>query len=126
MQFDDEMAAFFAGGVSVCIASRNASLVPSIARAKSCRLIRSTPTRIRVVVSVAHAGECLEDVRASGMISAALSRPSTHRSLQFKGSDARIEALTEEDRASMALYETAFAASIGPLGFARTFTHSFL
>jgi hypothetical protein len=126
MLFGEDMAAFFRSGISVTVVSRNALLTPSIARAKGCRLIQGTPARIRVFISVAHAGDCLDDIRASGMVSAALSRPNTHRSVQFKGSDARIVELTSEDRAALVAAEAAFIAVIDPLGFAPSFTHAFL
>lgn len=126
MQLDDDMAEFFCGGVSVTIASRNASMMPSIARAKGCRIAAGTPQRIRIFISVAQAGGCLDDIRSSGMISATLSRPNTHRTVQFKGTNARIDSMNDDDRAAQAVAEAAFAAVIHPLGFASPFVRAFL
>lgn len=126
MLSDDEMSAFFRSGISVTIASRDPAFTPSIARAQGCRLVRGTPARIRIFISVAHAGSCLDDVRTSGMVSAALSRPNTHRSVQFKGTDARIEPMSADDRAAMAEAGSNFALTIDPLGFSTAFTTAFL
>lgn len=126
MQFDDDMAAFVTGGVSITLASRNAALVPSLSRGKGCRVFRGPPVRLRVFVSSAQAGDFLNDIRAIGAISATFTRPETHRTLQFKGTDARVDAMNDEDRATLAAARESFAAAIRPLGFSEAFTHAFL
>jgi hypothetical protein len=60
------------------------------------------------------------------MISATFTLPKTHRTLQFKGNDARIAPLDEHDRAAIDAYRTSFAAVICPLGFADRFAQAFL
>jgi hypothetical protein len=106
----DDICEFLTGGVSIVLASRSAALVPSIARATCCRIVR---------------GELLDDVRSRGMVSATFTRPNTHRAMQFKGSDARIEAIRAEDRSAVAAYLQAFAAVVEPLGFPNEFTRAF-
>ena len=124
MILTDDICETLTGGVSIVLASRNAALQPSIARAAACRVIDRA--RLRIVVSVAHAGGLLDDVRESGMISATFSVPKTHRAMQFKGNDARIEPIVAEDRRAMESYLPAFAASIDPLGFREPFVRAFL
>ena len=123
MILTDEIREVLCGGVSIVLASRNAALEPSIARAVGCRVVG---TRLRILVSVAQAGRVLDDVRESAMISATFSVPKTHRALQFKGNDARIEPVDADDRAALQRYLPAFAAGIDPLGFHEPFVRAFL
>lgn len=122
---DEEICAFLASGVSITIASRNAAMQPSISRAKGCRVLPGAQPKLRIYVSATHAGELLDDVRATGMIAAAFNLPDTHRSLQLKGSDARIEALEDADRAAMDGCIIAFSASLTTLGFSNDFIRAF-
>jgi hypothetical protein len=126
VRFDDEMTAFVTGGVSVTVTSRSAALVPSISRAMGCRVIAGKRLKLRVFVSQAQAGDCLDDIRSSGMISATFSKPNTHRTLQFKGTDAAIQPLSDEDKAALVDYEGKFAEVLAPLGFDAHFVHCFL
>ena len=121
----DEICEFLTSGVSIALASRNAAFEPSIVRAKGCRIVRSDQFRIRVLVSAAHAGELLEDVRATAMVSATFTMPNTHRTLQFKGKDASVVELDAEDRAIMERYPHNFSLSVGPLGFNEEFVRAF-
>ncbi len=124
MILTDEIGEVLSGGVSIVLASRDAALEPSIARALGCRVVGHA--RLRIIVSVAQAGRVLDDVRESAMVSATFSVPNTHRALQFKGSDARIEPLDAADRAALQAYLPAFAAAIDPLGFHEPFVRAFL
>ena len=125
MILTDEICEFLTGGVSILLASRSATLQPSIARAKGCRVVRGELAALRIIVSAAHAGQLIEDVRGTGMISATFSVPNTHRTLQFKGKDARILAMEAADRRAAEAYLKAFAAAIDPLGFSDEFTRAF-
>jgi len=120
----DDIRELLTGGVSIVLASRNALLVPSIARASGCRIVGAEP-RLRTIVSALQAGALLEDVRDCAMVSATFTLPPTHRALQFKGSDARIEAAAEEDHAAVERYVAAFTRTIGPLGFGADFVRAF-
>lgn len=125
MILNDEICEFLSGGVSILLASRDAALTPSIARAAGCRVVRAEPATLRIVISAAQAGQVLDDVRGSGMISATFTMPRTHRTLQLKGSDARVETIDDQDRAAAAAYRQAFAAVIDPLGFDAHFARTF-
>jgi hypothetical protein len=81
------VAAFVQGGLSITVASRNDRLVPSIAKAVACRV---TPDRCSVTVMLfAEVGEAVyRDIAHTGLIAVVASRPSTHETVQLKGSDA--------------------------------------
>jgi hypothetical protein len=121
----DDTCKFVTGGVSITLASRDAQLIPALARAKGCAAIRLPTPTLRLFVSAIQATDLIDGVRATGMISATFSLPATHRTLQFKGKDAKVAAVTKHDRELMAVYVRQFAAAIGHLGFSEEFTRAF-
>jgi hypothetical protein len=118
----DDTRKFLTGGVSITLASRNAQLIPSIARGKGCAL---AAPKLRVFVSAAQAPDLVEDVRASRMISVSFSMPSTHQSMQLKGSDAKVLPIAPAERELISGYVPAFAAALAPLGFSEEFVRTF-
>lgn len=122
---NDEIFEFLASGVSIVVASRNAAFVPSIARAKGCRIVTGAKPRVRILISAAHAGELLDDVRGTGTISATFTLPRTHRALQLKGRDARVTGIDAQDREAMEEYVRVFAAVVDPLGFSAEFVRAY-
>lgn len=122
----EEATTFVTGGVSIALGSRSAELVPSLCRAKGCRVISRAPLRLRILVSAMQAGEVVEDVRSSGVAAATFSDVISLRTVQFKGSDAVVEAATPEDYAVMNAYTDAFAVSIGKIGFSAEYTRALL
>lgn len=125
MRIDDELAAFMEQGVSVILATCNAALVPSLVRATGSRVDRATGT-VSVFVSMSHAGGVLADLREHGRIAVVYSKPSTHRSIQVKGADARIVPLREGDWASICLYREALVQDITGLGYPAAVIRSML
>ena len=122
---DEANAAFIQGGVSMIAASRNASNMPTVVRALGCRI---SPDRrgIAVFVARAQAAALLDDVRLTGAIAVVFTQPSTHRAIQLKGSDARIESLAAGDHEIAAALVDAFAADLVPLGYPQSFVHALL
>lgn len=94
---DADHAAFMQGGVSVIVASRNPSLVADVVRGCGCRVSRDR-RRVTVLVEPGRSSELLENIRVTGMIALVCSRPSTHRTIQLKGTDAQIVPVTAADR----------------------------
>lgn len=123
---DAELAAFMQqDGISLTLGSCGAHLDASIVRALGCKV---TPDRHKVVlfVSRVQAAPLLAHVRATGRIAAVFTRPSTHRTLQIKGHDARIDDMAPADLAIVARYREAFANELEPLGYPRILVNAFL
>ena len=122
---DEANAAFILGGVSMIAASRNASNMPTVVRALGCRI---SPDRrcIAVFVARAQAAALLDDVSLTGAIAVVFTQPSTHRAIQLKGGDARIEPLAAADHEITAALVDAFAADLVPLGYPPAFVHALL
>jgi hypothetical protein len=113
---DGEHAAFIQGGVSVIVASRDAALVPDVVRGCGCRVARDL-RRVTVLVEPGRASRLLDDIRATGTIAVVFSQPSTHRTIQLKGQDARIVALTAADRRIAEQHLQAWVADLVSVGY---------
>ncbi|MEZ5589109.1 MAG: hypothetical protein R3E46_18755 [Sedimenticolaceae bacterium] len=115
-----DQAGFITGPVSINVASCDLNLVPSVTRAFGCRA--SVDRReITVFLSTPRSADVLRDIRAGAMVAVVFSRPSTHRTLQLKGRDARIMPLARGDRALMIAYGAAFSTEIRDLGYPELF-----
>jgi hypothetical protein len=115
-----ELAAFVQSGLSITVAGRDDRLVPSMARAVGCRV--SADGRQVTVFMFADSAECVaRHVAANGLIAVAYSQPSTHRSLQLKGRDARPVPTTPAEVAWVRRHLALFAADIAPMGWQQDF-----
>jgi len=117
---DADHAAFIQRGVSVIVASRNAELVADVVRGCGCRVSRDR-RQVTVLVEPSRAGTLLDDVVANGMVAVVFSQPSTHRTIQLKGSDARIVTVTPADRAVAARHLAAWIEELCSIGYAKEF-----
>ncbi|MFO1413409.1 MAG: hypothetical protein U1F10_05760 [Burkholderiales bacterium] len=111
----DEHAAFVSGPLSIVAASRDAHNVPSIGRACGC-LVAPDRRSVAVFIARTQAPQLVADLDACGQVAVVYTRPSTNRSLQLKGTDARLRALTAAEVAFIARYVEAFGREITPLG----------
>lgn len=112
---------FIQKGVSINVASRDVRRVPSLTRALSCR-VDADGKRLRIALARSQSSDLLRDIETSGAVAVVFTEPSTHRTLQIKGSDAREVALEPADQVCLDLTHIAFAAEIGQLGFDAVFT----
>ena len=120
---DADHAAFIQGGVSVIVASRNPSLVADVVRGCGCRVSRDR-RRVTVLVEPGRASELLEDIRLTGTIAVVFSQPSTHRTIQLKGSDARAVRATGADRAAAQRHLQDWADDMRSIGYAPEFSRA--
>lgn len=95
---DDTNAAFIAGpAVSIAVAARDASNVPSLFKAVACR-VSDDRRRVTVYVDQQLAAAVVRDLRAGSPIAAVFSEPATHRTIQLKGERADVGPVTPADR----------------------------
>ena len=114
---DVQLAAFMTGGVSIIAASRGPDNAPTIARAAGCRL-SADRARVTVLLARSQAGALLEAAEATGAVSVVFSQPSSHRTIQLKGNDARVCPATPGDETLVARYADAFAVELCSMGYA--------
>jgi hypothetical protein len=113
-----ELAALMRRRVSIIVGSRDAGHRPHLMRAVGCRL---APDRRELTLFMVGTSSLavLDDLRANRLIAVVFSEPSTDRTLQLKGDDARIEASAPGDHALVQHYIDCFADEISMLGFDR-------
>lgn len=83
--------AFVESGVSMAVAGRDKRNVPSLARAYGCRLLPDG--RLALFVAPSQSAALLQDIAATRVVAVVFSRPSSHETIQIKGSDAEIRPL---------------------------------
>ncbi|MCH2240748.1 MAG: pyridoxamine 5'-phosphate oxidase family protein [Aquabacterium sp.] len=103
--------------VSVLVATRDATHQPHVVRALG---LQGPPRseRIAVLIDGAAAEDTLADVRANRQVAVVFCEPSTHRTVQIKGRDARLEPAGPQDAATARSYIGRMTGEIGLLGFA--------
>src|SRR5262249_60081133 len=113
---DDDNAAFIQSGVSINAASSGPGNVPAVSRALGCRL---SPDRNRVTVFLAasRSAALLEAIAASRRIAVVFSQPSTHRTIQLKGSDAVRAGVEDGDWALIERCAHGFGADLAAAGY---------
>jgi hypothetical protein len=82
--------------------------------------------RITVFLSAPHAADLLRDVGQSRALAVVFSEPPTHRTIQIKGRDARVEPLALGDPAVVEAYRKAFVECLRPLGFTEAMVRALL
>jgi hypothetical protein len=116
-----ELVAFLEGPNSIMVASRDAALVPALARAVG---VMCEPDGQHVVVMVpAEAGRLvLEQLTADGRVAVVTELSATHRTIQLKGQVVAIDLLPESKRPRVEAMAEAFFAQLELLGMPRTMT----
>lgn len=122
---DAETIEFITRRVSMAIAGRSPDNVPSSVRGCGCR-VAAGGRLVTVFVSRPQATALLRDIEANGAIAVVFSRPTTHRTMQFKGSDARAVPLAPGDAQLVAAFVGSFVVELAPLGHAAPFVHAVL
>lgn len=117
---DAASAAFIQRRTSISVAARDARNRPEVARASGC-LVAADRRRLTVFLCPGHAGPVLDCLRRNGAIAVAITRPSSHETLQIKGTVTGIAPVSDAERAVMAAYRDSFVAEIMPLGYRAEF-----
>ena len=116
----DEGAAAFLHrpGVSITAASRDDRNVPHIGRCLGCR-VAANRERVTVFIASAQYEPFFAALAASRAIAVVFSLPSTHRTVQLKGTDAAVGPLEPGDAQMIERHVDDFAGELGALGYPR-------
>ncbi|MEW6704021.1 MAG: hypothetical protein AB1430_04140 [Pseudomonadota bacterium] len=120
-----DVARFIQSGLSIIVAARGERLVPSIARAAACR-VADDLCSVTVLLFADQAERLVGDVARHGRVAVCFSRPSTHETLQIKGSDAVSALATPQDVAAVRRSLDLFAEDLGPMGWEPEFVDALL
>ena len=124
-QLDAEHAAFIEGGVSILVASRLPGNVPTLERARGCR-VSDDHRRVTVWLAQRQSAELLGAIRDTRVIAAVFSQPTTHRTLQVKGSDAVVRPAGAHSAAVTERLVREFAAEVAAFGFTQELVRAVL
>ncbi|HXE37438.1 MAG TPA: hypothetical protein VN639_03115 [Azonexus sp.] len=116
---DSDNAAFILTGVSISLAACGSDRLPSMSRGMGCKLIDGG-RQIGVFINSSQAADLLEHIRASGRVANVFSLPSSNRTLQLKGVDARILPFAADDLPIIAAHVADFVREVLPLGMSET------
>jgi hypothetical protein len=120
---DEASFALLRTGFMVTAASRDAAHVPSVARALGFRV---SPDRSRVTVFLlaSQAATLLDDLRATGAIAVVFTQPSTHHTIQLKGSDATVGVPEPGDQALIEANAAAAVVDLALAGYPESFART--
>lgn len=120
-----DQAAFICGGVGMSAATCRPGALPNMARCTGARVSADRRT-VTILLAATPGAAFLDDVRRTGSIAAVFSQPSTHKTLQMKGSDARIVPTDPGDAELAARYVDAFVAEVSVYGYPEALIRTFL
>jgi hypothetical protein len=113
---DAEHAAFIQGGVTISVSSRDAAMRSSISRGVGCR-VAADRSRVTLFLAGLGAAKLLRDVAATRTIAVCFSQPSTHRTIQIKGSDAALATVEPGDLEIIGRQLDGRLGELVPLGY---------
>ncbi|KIF81483.1 pyridoxamine 5'-phosphate oxidase family protein [Noviherbaspirillum autotrophicum] len=113
---DASHAAFIQGPVGISVAACAHSGMPTLVRAIGCRIAPDSP-QVTIFLSAVQSARLLKCVRDNGAVAVVFSEPSTHRTVQLKGSDAVVSTLEKDEWEQVLAHRDAFVRELGPLGF---------
>ena len=122
---DSQTAAFIQTGVSISVSACGADRLPSMSRGMGCRA-SDNGNEVRVFVKLSQAAELIENIRHSARVANVFSLPSTNRTVQLKGSDARMEIFDVADLAVIEEHVALFLEQVVPLGIPEEIARSIL
>lgn len=111
----EDDARFIQSGQSITLGSCSSTLQPSIAVGLACR-VAPDRQQISVMLRPSQSADLLRDVRGSGQIAVTVNQPTTHRTIQLKGHDARVHSIDASCIAEIAAQTSAFAEEIIAIG----------
>jgi hypothetical protein len=80
--------------------------------------------RVTVFADERRASKLLTNIRTNGVIAVVFSQPSSHRTVQLKGSDAVVLEPVEDDPVIIAAYADSFVADLCSFGYSEAFART--
>ena len=112
----DEVAAFIQSGLSITVGSRDDRLIPSIAKGVGCR-VDGGGREVTVLVFAEAAEGVMRDIAHNRQVAVVFTRPSTNRTVQLKGHDARPAPAGPPEAALVRRHLALFADDLRLLGW---------
>jgi hypothetical protein len=114
---DEEHARFILlPGISMTASSRGAGRRPELGRVHGCR-VAADRSRVTVLLPGDQYPGLIEALRASRAVAVVFSQPTTHRTIQLKGTDAEVESPDAADRELARRCMEGFVAELAALRY---------
>ncbi|MGO4395252.1 hypothetical protein AB4Z46_28235 [Variovorax sp. M-6] len=118
-----DLRALMERGVSAIVSSSGLARLPSVMRAVATALCTDGVT---VYLSRPQSMQLLQDIGSTGRIAVVFSEPISHRTVQVKGTGARIRSIRPDDVIKIERYLASMEIEIQQVGFDPEFTHAML
>lgn len=122
---DSDNAAFIQTGVSISLASCGPDHLPSMSRGLGCKVL-DAGRQVAIFVRHSQSEALLAHIRHSGRVASVFSLPSSNRTLQLKGIDARIVPFASTDLPIVDKHLADFILEVIPLGMAAAVVRAIL
>lgn len=122
---DAEKIAFLQRRVSINVATTNLHKKPYMTRAFGCRIEADTK-RIIVYILPLQNQTLLDNIKLNQQVAVVFSQPSTHQTLQLKGNDTQLIALTETDVVIYQSYRESMVEELQSIGYPPSFISSLI
>ena len=117
-----DILAFLRLGLSIHVGACDAAGLPQLTRALALRV--PDGRRIALLLPRLPAAPLLDAVRHSAQVAMVVCQPTTHRTLQIKGGEARVVPAAAADWPQLAANHQAFTREIEPFGFDAAFANA--
>ena len=122
---DRDNAAFIQTGVSISLAACGPDRLPSMSRGLGCRL-EDGGRQVSVFLRRSQSLELIGNILCNGRVANVFSLPSSNRTLQLKGTDARITPFVPDDLAVIERHVADFIVEVLPLGMCEAVVRAIL
>ncbi len=112
---DRDNAAFIQTGVSISLAAGGLDRLPSMSRGLGCKVFDGG-REVGIFVKLSQSAELLENIRYSGKVANVFSLPTSNRTLQLKGIDARVLPFDIDDLPLIEGHIADFLLEVLPMG----------
>jgi hypothetical protein len=122
---DQQTAAFIQRHVSINLATTDTDNRPAVTRVFGCKLAPNNSS-LTLFISSEHNQTVLDNILATHAIAVVFSRPSTHKTIQLKGTDARLVSLEKPDYLLMKAYRDSMIEELQGIGYPPSFTEAMI
>ncbi|MBS1160790.1 MAG: hypothetical protein H6R15_3209 [Proteobacteria bacterium] len=116
---DRDHCTFLQSGVSISLAAGGPDRLPSMSRGVGCKVIDGG-RQIAIFIKRSQSLELLENIRCNGRVANVFSLPSSNRTVQLKGIDARVLAFEAADLPIIEAHINDFVGEVMALGMLET------
>lgn len=120
---DPDNATFVQTGVSISLAAGGLGRLPSMSRGLGCKVFDGG-RKVGIFVKLSQSAELLESIGHSGRVANVFSLPTSNRTLQLKGINARVLAFDIDDLPLIERHIVDFVLEVLPMGLSEDVVRS--